>query len=77
MKIGDKIKTFEVKEIVERYKKVYNDKGDFVRVLTQYAFLLSVDGQQRVLEVGKSKLNECVMTYTTWSKSKYITWNQI
>lgn len=77
MKAGDKIKTFEVKEIVERLKRVYNDNGDYKMVLAQYALLLSVDGEQRVLEVGKTKLTQCEMTYSTWSKSKYIGWNQI
>ncbi len=77
MKTVKQIKSFEVKEIIERLKRVYNDKGDYKMVLTQYALLLSEEGQQRVLEVGKTKLTECVMTYTTWSKHKYITWNQI
>ena len=40
--------------------------------------LLSDKGQERVLEVGKTNLNDCLTWTTTFgSKHKFIIWNQL
>lgn len=77
MKIGDRIKTFEVKDIVERIVNGYNERGIKKRVLRKFALLLSDNGQKRVLRVDRIKLDECEMYYNTFSGFKYKDWNQI
>jgi len=77
MEVGYKIKTFEVKSIVEKLKKVYNSNGSHKLSLVKYALLISESGQERVLQIGKTKLDECEMIYTTFGKWKYKTWNQL
>lgn len=77
-KVGDKIKTFEVKSIVKGLGKTYDDKGNKTIYETEYMLLLSDKGQERVLEVGKTNLNDCLTWTTTFgSKHKFIIWNQL
>ena len=77
-KVGDKIKTFEVKSIVKGLGKTYDSKGRKTTYETEYMFLLSDNGQERVLEVGKKSLNDCVKYTPTFSHtSKFISWNQL
>jgi hypothetical protein len=78
LKVGDKIKTFEVKSIVKGLGKTYDDKGNKTTYETEYMLLLSDKGQERVLEVGKKNLNDCLTWTTTFgSKHKFIIWNQL
>ena len=77
MKIGDKIKTFEVKGIVKGYAFNWSG-GNKKRYITDFALLLSENGQERVLEItDKNKsLNDCKMWTPTFGGAKYIVWNQ-
>ena len=78
LKVGDKIKTFEVKSIVKGFGKTYDDKGNKKTYETEYMLLLSDKGQERVLEVGKTNLNDCLTWTTTFgSKHKFLIWNQL
>lgn len=78
MKIGDKIKSFQVKNIVDSFAYTYDSKGNKTKCSTQFMLLLSDNGQERVLEVGKTNLNDCKMLKTFFkSKSKFITWEQL
>ena len=78
LNIGDKIKTFEVKQIVKGLGKCYDAKGRKTTYETEYMLLLSENGQERVLEVGKKSLNDCLKYIPTFSHSpKYISWNQL
>jgi hypothetical protein len=77
MKIGDKIKTFEVKQVVKGIYVKYDDKGNKTKTVIDFYFLLSKDGQQRVLASNRKSLRDCVTYTPTFShKSKFITWNQ-
>ena len=60
MNIGDKIKSFTVMDIVKSYKNIYAN-GKKSKVIADYLLLLSDKGQQRVLELGKTKLSESAM----------------
>ena len=78
LKVGDKIKSFEVKSIVNGLGKRYTSNGKKIFYDTQYMLLLSDNGQERVLEIGKTSLNDCVKWQPTFShSSKFITWNQL
>jgi hypothetical protein len=77
MNVGDKIKSFEVKKIVEGFKNSYDSKGNKTKVKSQFLFLLSDLGEERVLEMGKKSLRDCLTWTTTFgSKHKFIKWNQ-
>ena len=77
MKVGDKIKTFEVKDIVNGIGKDYSN-GMPKKYKTKYMLLLSDKGQERILEVGKTNLNECETWFPTFGhSSKFKTWNMI
>ena len=77
MQIGDKIKTFEIKNIVKGYKNIYTNSGRKTKIITNYYLLEKEDGQQRVLESGKTNLNDCEVYCTTWNtKFKFKRWNQ-
>ena len=78
MKIGDKIKTFEVKQIINGTAFNYTDSGRKSKYNTTYALLLSENGQERVLEITNKKpnLNDCITWRTTFgSKSRFTDWN--
>ena len=78
MKVGDKIKTFEIKQIVKGYKGLFTNSGKKTKVLTHYYLLKSENGQERVLESGKTNLNQCEQTYShITGKFKYMVWNQL
>jgi UV DNA damage repair endonuclease len=78
MKIGDKIKSFQVKNIVDSVAFTYDSKGNKTKYITQFMLLKSDNGQERVLEIGKTNLNDCKMLKTFFgSKSKFITWEQL
>ena len=78
LKVGDKIKSFEVKSIVKGLGKTYDSKGRKTTYETEFMLLLSDNGQERVLQVGKTNLNDCVIWKPTFSSSfKFITWNQL
>jgi D-hexose-6-phosphate mutarotase len=78
MKVGNKIKSFTVMNIVEGIAFNYTDSGKKIKYNTQYMLLLSDNGQERVLEIGKTNLNDCVKWHPTFSdKSKFISWNQL
>ena len=77
MKIGDKIKTFEVKQIVKGYSVNYDSKGNKTRTIIDFYFLLSENGQERVLASNKKSLTDCVTYLPTFGhKSKFINWSQ-
>jgi hypothetical protein len=77
MNVGDKIKSFEVKQIVDGFGYDYDNKGKKVKYATKYLFLLSDSGEERVLEMGKTSLRDCLQLILTFgSKHKYIKWNQ-
>ena len=77
MKVGDKIKSFEIKKIVDSISYNYDDKGRKTKYNTKFMFLLSDKGQERILEYGKTNLNECEVYFPTFSDvSKFKTWNQ-
>ena len=79
IKVGDKIKTWEVIKILERkvVRRIsYNKKK---LVLVRYALLLSEGGQERVLEIREGKkllLTDCE-TYISFGKNKYKTHSMI
>lgn len=75
--IGDKIKSFQVMHIVDGFAYNYDDKGRKIKYATKYLFLLSASGEERVLEMGKTSLRDCLQLVLTFgSKHKYIKWNQ-
>jgi hypothetical protein len=74
--VGDKIKTFTVVNIVDGIGKNYDDFGNATPYATKYMLLLSERGEQRVLEIGKTNLNDCVRYYG-WSKFKFAKWSMI
>jgi hypothetical protein len=77
LNIGDKIKSFEVVNIVDDFNFTYDDKGNKTKYNTKYYFLLSDNGQERVLEVGRKSLNDSLVYAPTFGKSfKFISWNQ-
>jgi hypothetical protein len=77
MKIGDKIKSFEVKQIVKGIDVNYDDKGNKTRFIIDFYFLLSDNGQQRVLACNRKSLRDCKVYYPTFStKAKFIDWSQ-
>ena len=77
MKIGDKIKTFQIKNIVKGYKNIYTNRGKRTKVIADYYLLENENGQQRVLESSKTNLNDSEVYCTTFgSKFKFIKWNQ-
>lgn len=74
MKIGDKIKTFEVVDIIEKESFKYSSNGGKKKYVGKFMLLLSVSKQERVLEVGKTSLNESETVYG-WSKFRFAKWN--
>ena len=76
MQVGTKIKSFTIQSIVTGYKNAYDDKGNKTKQATTFMLLLGDNGQQRVLEAGKTKLNECVQYYA-WRKFKFADWSMI
>jgi hypothetical protein len=77
MKLGDKIKTFEVKKIVKGYSISYDSKGVKTRTIIDFYLLLSDNGQERVLASNKKSLADCETYRPTFGhKSKFIKWNQ-
>lgn len=78
LNVGDSIKTFEVKSIVDSFSFKRDSKGRKTKYETKFYLLLSSEGQERVLEVGKTNLNDCVKYMPTFSHNfKFISWNQI
>ena len=79
LQVGDKVASFEVKEIVKCYYKEYipNSRGRFRRVEKDFAFILSAKGQERVIKLDKRKTTECETYYSTFGGSKYMTWNMM
>jgi hypothetical protein len=76
MQVGNHIKSFTIQSIVDGFGYSYDDKGKKTKYATQFMLLLGINGQQRVLEVGKSNLNDCVKYYA-WSKFKFADWSMI
>jgi len=77
MKVGDKIKTFEVKKVVKGYDFNYDEKGRKTKSIIDFYFLESIDGQQRVLPSNKTSLRDCLQFIPTFShKSKFIDFRQ-
>ena len=77
MKIGDKIKTFEIMKIVKGSSFTYTDNGSKTITITDFYFLLSDKGQERVLQSNKKSLADCVRYRGTFSKSyTFSKWNQ-
>jgi|SanBayMetagenome_1026888.scaffolds.fasta_scaffold116429_1 hypothetical protein len=78
MNVGDKIKTFEVKKIVDGYAVTYDAQGRKTRYVAQYLLLLSDDGQERILRADKKSLNDSEKFLPTFGhKSKFKTWNML
>lgn len=77
MKVGDKIKTFEVKEIIERTINTYGPGGKTGKRQATFALLLSEKGQERVLRTDKKSLSDCEMYFSTFGGQKYKTWSQM
>jgi len=77
-KIGDKIKSFEVKKIVDGYAVKYDANGRKTPYVTSYLLLLSDDGQERILRADKKSLSDAEKyTPTFGHKSKFKTWNML
>ena len=77
-KVGDKIKSFEVKKIVDGYAVKYDSNGRKTPYVTSYLLLLSDDGQERILRADKKSLNDAEKyTPTFGHKSKFKTWNML
>tara|TARA_R110002051_G_scaffold59733_1_gene109569 strand:+ start:469 stop:786 length:318 start_codon:yes stop_codon:yes gene_type:complete len=79
LKIGDKIKTFEVKDIVFGVNKHFRNNGSSFKYKTKFYLLENPKKQHRVLEVNEEQnLNNCLMFREFWSgKLKYSQWNMI
>ena len=79
MAFKDKIKTFEVKEIVFGVKKHFRNNGSSFKYKTKFYLLENLNKQQRVLEVTEEhNLNNCLMFREFWSdKLKYSKWNMV
>lgn len=75
LKVGDKIKSFTICKIVDAYAKNYDEKGRSIKYLTKFMFLRSDKGQERVLEVGQTKLDEAVKV-KGYNKFRYAKWNE-
>ena len=75
LKVGDKIKSFTICEIVDAYAKNYDEKGNSIKYFSKFMFLRSDRGQERVLEVGQTNLANAVQIYV-WNKFVYAQWNQ-
>jgi hypothetical protein len=77
-KVGDKIKSFEVKKIVDGYAVKYDANGRKTPYVTSYLLLLSDDGQERILRADKKSLSDAEKyTPTFGHKSKFKTWNML
>ena len=77
-KVGDKIKSFEVKKIVDGYAYKYDTNHKKTKYITQYLLLLSDNGQERILRADKNSLSDAEQYYATFGKKfKYKTWNMI
>jgi hypothetical protein len=77
MEIGQKIKSFKIVKIVNGYSSTYDEKGRKTQSISKFLFLLSDDGQERVLQLGKKSLNDCKTYCPTFGhKHKFIKWNQ-
>lgn len=75
-KVGDKIKSFEVKKIVDGYAYKYEKNGKKTKYITQYLLLLSDNGQERILRADKNSLSDAEQYYATFGKKfKYKTWD--
>jgi len=73
MKVGSKIKSFEIVEIIERTVNEYNDYGRKKKVNKTFALLLSDKGEERVLmsdkyKGGNTNLNDCQRYAPTFGK---------
>ena len=79
LKIGDKIKSFEVKNIIYGINNYYKQNGSKLKYKTKYYLLENPKGQQRVLEINKEhNLNECETIRVFWnSKLSFKKWNEI
>ncbi len=78
LKVGDKIKTFEVKSIEKSWSYSYTNRGQRIKNVSEYALLLSDKGQERVLRCDLSNLNQCETWTTTFgSKKKFISWDML
>ena len=76
LKIGDKIKSFEVENIVEAVETLYRNNGSKIKVIAKFALLESENGQQRVLRADKQNLNDSEKWFPTFSNSsKFKSWN--
>jgi hypothetical protein len=77
MKVGDKIKSFEIKRIVKGYYINYDEKGNKTKTIIDFYFLLSDKGQERVMASNKKSLSDCETYRPTFGdKWKYKPWNQ-
>jgi hypothetical protein len=74
-KVGDKIKSFEVKRIVDGIAVKYDSKGRKTRYVTPFLLLESDNGQQRILRADKTSLNDAEQYYSTFArKNKFKDW---
>ena len=71
MKIGDKIKSFQIKHIVKKESYNYSSNGRKTKYVAEYFLLLSDDGQERILESNKTSLTDCESYIPTWGKTKF------
>ena len=78
MKIGEFIKTFEIKNIIDSIGYNYTNSVRKIKYATKYMLLLSSRGEERVLEIGKTNLNDSERYMPTFGDNlKFISWNQI
>ena len=79
LKIGDKIKSFEVKNVVYGINNYYKQNGSKLKYKTKYYLLQNPKGQQRVLEINQEhNLNNCETIREFWSsKLKFKKWGEI
>jgi ppGpp synthetase/RelA/SpoT-type nucleotidyltranferase len=74
-KVGDKIKSFEVKKIVDGYAYKYGAGGKKTRYVTTFLLLESDNGQERILRADKKSLSDAETYFPTFGHTKkYKTW---
>lgn len=79
LKVGDRLGTWEVKELKQFVVPTYGSKGRTGYETTMFALILSDRGQQRVLKADKKGLgvNSSERYYSTFSGWKFKEWNMM
>ena len=72
MKIGDKIKSFTIINIIDALDTFYSPSGQKIRKVFKFYLLKSDNGQERVLRADKKQLSESKKYFAINGNSKYI-----